>query len=758
LKKSLAKKLVLVESPAKSQTIGKILGDDFIVLSSKGHVRALPSKTGSVDVNKDFRPNYQILPKNRKDLKKITETLKNCSTLYLATDMDREGEAIAWHLLEALGLNKDKKSMDKPIIQRITFHEITKEAISNALKNTRDISMNLVNAQQARVILDYLFGFNLSPFLWKKVRPGLSAGRVQSVALRLICEREKEINSFAPEEYWNIFCEFKVGKHAPFWAELLAVKGKKLGKLGIKDGETSKKFANDLKNKVFKVKDYTEKEVKRNPQPPFITSTLQQEASRKFGFTAERTMSLAQKLYEGTKIGDEDVGLITYMRTDSFNIASSALDEIKKVILEEYGDPYALKSPRVFKKKVKNAQEAHEAIHPTQAGLRPWDIKQYLTEELFLLYNLIWMRTVASQISPAILNSITINIYGGDYILRASGMRVKFPGFMKIYKEDKDEAEEKEEVILPPVKPEQELEFLNIESKQHFTQPPPRYTEATLIKTLESLGIGRPSTYANIIKILKKRDYVKFSNKKFSPNEIGMIVTDLLVEHFYKYVEYDFTAGLEEELDSVAKGDIRWKRLLSDYWNPFTALIQEKESDLKRSDILDKKTEEVCPQCEGNLVIKFGRYGRFYACLNYPKCKYIKSLNKDSNKKYAEETDQKCEKCNGNLIIRQSRFGSRFLGCSNYPKCNFTSSLDITISCPIPNCQGKVIERRTKKGRIFYGCNEYPKCQFAVWNRPVDKECTKCKGSYMLEKKNKLDEKILYCPNKECKYTEKVDI
>ncbi|MDY6863396.1 MAG: type I DNA topoisomerase, partial [Thermodesulfobacteriota bacterium] len=733
MKKDTGKNLVLVESPAKSNTIGKILGSNFIVLSSKGHVRALPSKTGSVDVDKGFKPHYQILPQSRKYLKKIKEALEGCNTLYLATDIDREGEAIAWHLIEALGLNKDRKSIHLPVIQRITFHEITKEAISKALKNPREVSMNLVNAQQTRVILDYLFGFNLSPFLWKKVRTGLSAGRVQSVALRLVCEREKEINSFSPKEYWRIFCEFKTENNSTFWAELTGVKGKRLQKSGIKDRETAEKFVRELKNKTFKVKDYSEKELMRNPNPPFITSTLQQEAFKNFGFTAEYTMSLAQKLYEGTKIGNEDVGLITYMRTDSFNIAAFALDDIKKVISEEYGSMYTLKSHRVFRKKVKNAQEAHEAIRPTKVSLRPEDIRKFLTKDMLKLYDLIWKRTVASQTSPAILNSVNIKIYGGDYILQAGGTRIKFPGFMKIYKDYRDESEEKEGAILPLLKPEQPLEFLNIDYKQHFTQPPPRYSEASLIKTLESLGIGRPSTYANIMGILKKRDYVTFINKKFHPQEIGMIVTDLLVQHFNKYVEYDFTAGLEEDLDNIANGEKEWKSLLNNYWEPFKNLIQEKETKLKRSDILDIQTDEVCPKCNGNLVIKFGKYGRFYACQNYPECKYVKSLNKDVNGKTTEETDQECEKCGGKLIIRESRFGSKFLGCSNYPKCNFTHSLDIVISCPMSNCQGSVIEKRTKKGRVFYGCNKYPKCQFAVWNRPVDRACPECKSSYMLE-------------------------
>ncbi|MCK5011427.1 MAG: type I DNA topoisomerase, partial [Deltaproteobacteria bacterium] len=570
--------LIVVESPTKAKTLSQFLGKQYQVIACLGHIRALPSKPGSVDIKNDFEPLYQILPHSGKYLKQIEKSLRKCEKIYLATDMDREGEAISWHLTVALNLDNEALHQTKKRkhlkMRRIVFHEITKEAIEEALENPRDLSPQLVDAQQARVVLDYLYGFNLSPFLWKKVRPGLSAGRVQSVALRLICEREKEIQAFKVQEYWSIKANLSTSKESSsdtlFSAELAEIDGGKLDKFYIKDQVGADEIVEKLKDAEYKVKEIRRKEIKRNPSPPFTTSTLQQEASRKLRFSAKKTMSIAQKLYEGIAIEDSMTGLITYMRTDSVNLAESALSSIRKKVIELFGKDFSLRTTRYFKQKSKNAQEAHEAIRPTDVSLIPKEIRSYLTPDQFKLYDLIWKRTLACQMAQALLDSVSVDIEAkNSYLFKATGSTVKFPGFMKIYIEGKDDNGDENKGMLPQLERGQVLTLISLMPEQHFTQPPPRYTEATLVKTLEEYGIGRPSTYASIIDILQTRKYVRLTDRRFFPEDLGLTVSKLLVNHFPQYVDYQFTAQMEEELDEIARGEISWKPIVRNFWKPF---------------------------------------------------------------------------------------------------------------------------------------------------------------------------------------------
>lgn len=756
----MAKSLVVVESPAKAKTITKFLGKGYLVLASLGHVRALPSKAGSVDIKNDFEPKYQILPRSRRFLKEMKAALKECEELYLATDLDREGEAIAWHIVNVLNLNGSGKK-DSPKIKRITFHEITKEAILSAMKSPHDLSIPLVNAQQARVVLDYLFGFNLSPFLWKKVRSGLSAGRVQSVALRLICEREKEIRSFIPEEYWSIKAFLSTSTpplpENTFEAVLVEIDGKKLEKLALKSEEEAQKIVQGLEGAEYWVKKIRSREIRRTPPPPFTTSTLQQEASRKLGFSAKKTMTLAQRLYEGVEIDEGVVGLITYMRTDSVQLADSALKDIKEIIRRRYGSDFALKTPRLFKQKSKNVQEAHEAIRPTNCFKLPEELKDYLSPDLLKLYTLIWKRTIASQMAQAIIDSVTVDIIAQDtYLFRANGSTVKFPGFTQIYIEGKDESDEEKEGILPPLIQGERLMLKELKPEQHFTQPPPRYTEATLVKTLEEYGIGRPSTYATIIEILQMRKYVKIIDKRFFPEDIGMTVNELLVNHFPRYVDYQFTAEMEEKLDEIARGEIEWKPVVREFWEPFIALIKEKEKEIDKRDIVNEKTDEICPQCGKPLVIKLGRYGKFFACTGFPGCRYRRQLNSGNKEDQREQvlSEERCEKCGSPLLLKEGRYG-KFYACSGYPSCRNVRPINKAPSLNIlcPQCRkGEIVEKRTKKGKIFYGCTHYPRCKFATWNKPVKETCPHCGSPFLLEKASKRLGVNLVCPNKDCGY------
>ena len=759
--------LVIVESPAKAKTIEKFLGADYKVLASFGHVRALPSKQGSVDIEKGFEPKYHVLPESKKHIDAIKKALKGADRLLLATDPDREGEAISWHLLAALGLDKKKPGVE---IQRVVFHEITKDAIIHAVNNPRAIAIELVDAQQARSVLDYLVGFNLSPFLWKKIRYGLSAGRVQSVALRLLCEREKEIQAFIEQEYWTVAARLGVAPGQEFSAGLVEVGGRKLAKFDIPDRQIATGLQDALQSGSYQVAKITKTEKKRTPAPPFTTSTLQQEASRKLGFSAKKTMSTAQKLYEGIAIGEEGtVGLITYMRTDSVNLSSQALKEAHDVISAAYGKEYALAKPRVYKTKTKNAQEAHEAVRPTYIAKTPVELKKYLTPDLYKLYELIWKRTVACQMAEALLDQTSVDIkadlktapVAGPFSgakacgLRAAGTVIRFPGFMKLYIEGLDDQDEEKEGLLPAMAEGAALKLHEILPEQHFTQPPPRYTEATLVKTLEEFGIGRPSTYASIMNTLVERKYARLDKKRFFPEDVGMVVSDLLVDHFSQYVDYNFTAGLEEELDQVSRGEKQWKPLIKSFYEPFAALLKLKDGEVKKSDLTTEATDEKCPECSRPLVVKLGKRGKFIACSGFREgCKYTRNIEQENGSEVAEPvvSDEKCDKCGAEMLIKDGRYG-KYLACSAYPACKNIQPLikpkGTGVACP--DCkEGELTEKKSRYGKMFYSCNRYPQCKFALWDLPVKQPCPKCGFPVVVRKVYKKKGEFLKCPKEGC--------
>ena len=747
-------KLVIVESPAKAKTIEKFLGPGYVVLASFGHVRALPSKQGSVDIENDFEPKYAVLPESKKHLDAIKKALKDADELLLATDPDREGEAISWHLLAALRLAGKKNAIPT---RRVVFHEITKGAIIEAVQNPRDISLHLVDAQQARSVLDYLVGFNLSPFLWKKIRYGLSAGRVQSVALRLVCEREKEIQAFVEQEYWTIGAKLSGKKDQPFSSNLIEAGGKKLGKFDIPDKGAAEKLVSILKPAGYQVEKVTRSERKRQPSPPFTTSTLQQEASRKLGFSAKKTMSTAQKLYEGLDIGEGTVGLITYMRTDSVALSNQALEEAKEVITALYGKEYALAKPRLFKNKSKNAQEAHEAVRPTYISKTPAEVKKYLSPDLFKLYELIWKRTVACQMSEALLDQTSVDISAGKgHTFRSAGTVIRFAGFMKLYIEGLDDESEEKEGTLPILEEGEKLELREVLPEQHFTQPPPRYTEATLVKTLEEYGIGRPSTYASIMNTLVERKYCRLDKKRFFPEDVGMVVSDLLATHFTKYVDYNFTAGLEEELDQVSRGEKSWKPLLKDFWAPFIGLLKQKEGEVSKSELTTEALEEKCPECGEQLAVKLGKRGKFIACTGYRDgCRYTRPLEQEG-KEVAEPvlSEEKCEKCGEPMLIKDGRYG-KYLACSGYPACKNIQPLNKPKGTGVvcPECkEGELIEKKSRYGKMFYSCNRYPQCKFALWDLPVESPCPACGFPLLVKKVYKRTGEFLKCPKEGCDY------
>ena len=711
--------LILVESPVKGNTIQRFLGSNYKVLSSYGHIRDLPKSELGVDIEKDFTPKYIIPLKSRKVIKLLKDEVKKSETIILATDSDREGEAIAWHLSQALNLNGGIP------YKRIVFHEITKSAIKEALKNSRKIDMNLVDAQQARRILDRLVGYKLSPFLWKKVARRLSAGRVQSVAVRLVAEREREIQNFVPQEYWDIVAHLKKLTEtrsllSEFEALLIKKDGKVIPKLGIKSKKEAEKIVKDLENTevdesnvsssrcarlrracVYKVVNVDKKETKRNPLPPFTTSTLQQTAWQRFRFPARFTMQIAQQLYE--------TGLITYHRTDSFNLSDLSLFAAKKFITENYGKKYWAGFLRRYKTKTLGAQEAHEAIRSTYSAKTPESLK--LQDNQFKLYDLIWRRFIACQMSQAIFDATVIDIEAGKYTFRSTGQILKFDGFLKIYPMKFEEKE------LPTMEENEILKLIKLLPSQHFTQPPPRYSEATLIKTLEQEGIGRPSTYAPILSTIQDRNYIeKDENKKFRPTEIGIVVNDLLVAHFPKIVDIKFTAGIEEDLDKIALGQKKWVPLLKEFYAPFEENLKKKYLEVSKKDITEKPTEKICPKCKAPLLIRLGKYGRFYACSKFPKCKYTESLEKNT-------LGVKCPKCQ--KVEEDKSSSSPFAGAR----------------------EGKIVEKRTKKRKIFYGCNQWPKCDFALWDKPTGEKCPKCKSLLVETKRRQIK-----CSNKDCDF------
>lgn len=674
----MADSLVIVESPAKAKTIGKYLGSKFIVKASMGHIRDLPKSQIGVEIKKNFEPKYITIRGKGSVLKELKDARKKVKKVYLAADPDREGEAIAWHLAHYLELEETEAC-------RVVFNEITKQAVKDAFKTPRKINLDLVNAQQARRILDRLVGYKISPLLWKKVKKGLSAGRVQSVAVKLVYDRENEIKAFVPEEYWSITAKLLAGK-TEFEAKFHSVGG-------VKKELSNQQEVNEILAVIEKadyiVQDVKEKERLRNPSPPFITSSLQQEAARKLNFRASKTMSVAQQLYEGIDIGSEGtVGLITYMRTDSTRISPIAQEEAKEFILQKYGDSYYPETPRVYIKKAANAQDAHEAIRPSSVLREPDQIKEYLSRDQFRLYKLVWERFVASQMASAVLDTMTVDITAGDTVFRAVGSKMKFPGFMKVYVEGNDDGTTEEDKLLPPLKQGDQVQKKNIDPKQHFTQPPPRYTEARLVRALEEMGIGRPSTYAPTLETIQRRGYVAIEEKKFVPTELGELVIQQMIEFFPEILDVEFTAQMEEELDHVEEGKEDWVKVLDTFYQSFEKRLEVAEEEMEKIEIQDEVSDEICEKCGRHLVYKMGRFGKFLACSGFPDCRNTKPIVKD-----------------------------------------------IGVTCP--SCkEGKIIERRSKKGRVFYGCDRYPECEFVSWDKPVADPCPKC-GSMVIEKRNK---------------------
>ena len=732
----MAKDLVIVESPAKARTVQRFLGRNYVAKASMGHVRDLPKTKIGVAVEDDsFSPTYRVMNDKRKVVSDLSKEAKKADVVYLATDPDREGEAISWHLMEAAKIPLDKT-------RRVVFHEITREAIQEAFDHPRELDYNLIDAQQARRVLDRLVGYRLSPVLWGKVKRGLSAGRVQSVALRLVVDREREIDAFQPVEYWTIDANFVKSvlegeKRVEFKAALHSLKGNRK-KLEIPDGDQAASLVSDLEGAEYAVDDVRKRQTRSRPAPPFITSTLQQEASRKLRFTARRAMRVAQQLYEGLNIGDEgSVGLITYMRTDSTNVAASALKEAGEFVKREFGPEYAPKSPRVYTRKVKGAQEAHEAIRPTSIARTPRSIRSYLNDEQFRLYDLIWKRMLASQMTDALFDSTRVNVEAKsrksdtEYIFRAQGSVMKFPGFRALYMEGNDDAasENEDTPPLPELAKGDALDCLGLKSDQHFTQPPPRFTEATLIRALEEQGIGRPSTYAPILATIMDRDYVQKEKNRFVPTRLGIVVTDLLTANFPDIMDVGFTASMEERLDDVAEGERAWEPMLKDFYHPFDRSIEKamKEAERVPRELLDEQTDEVCEKCASPMVIKSGRYGRFLACTGYPECKNTRPVESEEERAIrelvSEETDEFCEKCERPMAVKTGRNG-RFLACTGYPECKNAKPFRVGVNCP--DCGGDLVERKSRgrNGSIFYGCVNYPECKFAA--NPLAQPCPDC--------------------------------
>ncbi|MCP4396277.1 MAG: type I DNA topoisomerase [bacterium] len=817
----MAKTLVIVESPAKARTINKYLGSNFSVKASVGHIKDLPAKKLGVDVENNFVPEYVTIRGKGKVIQELKNAAKNADRIYLAPDPDREGEAICWHIAEEL--KKAKNITNK--IYRVMFNEITKKAISEAIKHPGEIDIHRVDAQQTRRILDRLVGYKISPLLWKKVQKGLSAGRVQSVALRLICEREKEILAFNSEEYWSITSRLEGKIPPPFEAKLLKINGKKAK---VDNAEQATRITGELKQQEFRVDNVTKKETRRRPVAPFTTSTLQQEAARKLRFSAKKTMMVAQKLYEGMDVGEDGpVGLITYMRTDSTRIANEALEETRAYITDKFGKDYLPAKANIYKTQ-KSAQEAHEAIRPTSVFREPKAIKAHLSRDEFRLYELIWKRLLASQMKPAVMDVTSIDIIAGDYLFRASGSIIKFPGFMKLYIEgsdpendrepEKDGKQKEADVLLPALEKGDVLKLLELLPKQHFTQPPPRFTEASLVKELEKKGIGRPSTYASIMSTIVERQYVILEQRKLTPTELGMLITELLVENFPKILDVDFTANLEEQLDKIEEGSLDWVQSLQQFYQPFQEELERAAKEMRN---IKKEREEVtdqkCEKCGEAMLIKYGRFGRFLACSGFPKCRNTQPLEEEaeggkasgdgasengekqeiedtcdkcgkpmtlkrgrfgsflactgypeckSTKKIAKgkdgkttvqqvvETDETCEKCGAKLVIREGRYG-KFTSCSNYPKCKYIKPNGTGVKCPEEGCEGELVQRRGRNRMTFYSCSKYPKCKHTIKFKPLPRPCPTCQAPFLVEKWNKEEEKTyVACSDENCDYTE----
>jgi DNA topoisomerase-1 len=754
------KALVVVESPAKARTLKRYLGKDYDVMASVGHIRDLPVSKLGVDVTKDFKPQYVTIKGKAKIISALKKAAQQADEIYLAPDPDREGEAIAYHISHCL------KSLKKPV-HRALFHELTKKAILAAIENATEIDINRFEAQQARRILDRLVGYQISPLLWEKVRRGLSAGRVQSVAVRMIDDREREIEAFDSEEYWTVDADLQGKNPPPFTARLEKISGKKTK---VKNKEESEAVIEGLRAAAFLVNSVDKKKRQRRPSPPFITSTLQQDANRKLRYSAKKTMGLAQKLYEGIELGDEGpTGLITYMRTDSTRVNDDAIKAVRQYIKKEHGDEY-LPAKAARYKSSKGAQDAHEAIRPTDVSLTPEKLASLLDKDLLNLYTLIWKRFVASQMSPAIYDQTVITVKADKYELRVAGSVMRFLGFMSLYVEAVDEngvnskssGHTDEDVSLPDLKKGDTLKLLDVKGEQHFTQPPPRYNEASLVKALEENGVGRPSTYASIISTILEKEYVRLEKRKFYPTDLGRLVNELLVSHFPDIMNVEFTASMEASLDKVEEGKVKWLDLLKEFYQPF----QETLAAAKKSMRSVKKgvpTGLSCPLCEGNLMIKLGKMGEFLACENYPECRHTQNFRKDENGKIVpidreepEESGETCEKCGRPMVYKHGRFG-KFLACSGYPDCRHIRPMTLGIKCPEQDCDGELVQKFSRKGKIFYSCNKYPKCKYALWDKPVSKQCPSCNFPFLLEKNTKAKGSFLKCANDSCKYTEKLN-
>ena len=740
-RKKTKKHLVIVESPAKAATIKRYLGKGYEVKASVGHVIDLPKSKLGIDIENNFKLQLITIKGKGSIVKELKAAAKKADTVFLAPDPDREGEAIAQHISDVI--NSPEK------VYRILFNEITKKAVNEAINNPRKIDTNKVEAQQARRALDRLVGYKISPLLWAKVRRGLSAGRVQSVAMRILVDREKEIKAFDPKEYWSIKCLLATVDGKDFEAKLHHIDGKKF-EIG---NETDAKGAVDgIKKEPLKVASVTLKDKKRNPVAPFITSTLQQAASQRFRFNARRTMGIAQALYEGKEVeGKETTGLITYMRTDSTRVADEALAEVRGYIEEKIGKDFLPDKPNTYKSK-KSAQDAHEAVRPTSVARTPESIKGFLKPEEFKLYDLIWKRFVASQMMPAINTVLTVDIGAGRYTLRASGSNLKFEGFLKVYG-DEESSKKDDEKIIPPLEEGHDIKLGEITPNQHFTQPPPRFSEATLIRELEEKGIGRPSTYAAIMHTIQNRDYAESIERRLHPTELGTMITELLEKHFPTIMDIEFTAHMEEDLDLVEEGKKDWHILLKEFYEPFSKALEAAEKNMVKQ---EQKTDEKCDKCGSDMIIKFGRFGKFMACTAYPECKTTKPLAKDGTTPMEPEvTGDKCPTCGADMVLKFGRFG-KFIACSKYPDCKTTKAITLGIKCP-KKCGGEVVERKTKKKRNFYGCENYPKCDFVSWEKPVDEECPTCKNPFLVYGKSKNEDvTVLRCPLKECDFKKEV--
>jgi len=736
----LAKNLVIVESPTKSKTLAKFLGKDYTIKATVGHVIDLPKSKLGIDIENGFQPDYVVIKGKANILKELKDAAKKAKTVYLAPDPDREGEAIAYHVagkLEGCGA----------VIRRATFNEITKKAVLAGIADARDIDQNLVEAQQARRLLDRIVGYKVSPVLWRTVYRGLSAGRVQSVALRIICEREAEIDAFASEEYWKFVGLFEASSKDMFQARLFKIDGQDFK---IATGADAESLKAELLGQKYSVSDVKTERRTRRPLPPYITSTLQQDASIRLGFSSSKTMQVAQSLYEGIEISSEgQIGLITYMRTDSVRIAAEAAAAAKSYIENIYGKEYYPDPPNFYKTK-KAAQDAHEAIRPTYLDYPPEKIKKSLTRDQFRLYELIWNRFLGSQMAPAAFDQLTVDITGGKYQFRATSQKVVFEGFLAVYTWTPDENGSGngngDVATLPKLSTGDKLALTEVNPTQHFTKPPARFSEASLVKELEANGIGRPSTYAQIVTTLKTRTYVELQSRRLVPTDLGKTVNTLLVKQFPDIFSVQFTAQMEDELDRVEEGEITWQGALTDFYTPFSKRLQDVEDNQQEiKESTQKVSDVVCEKCGKQMVEKWGRNGRFLACSGYPECKSTQPLNGKED----QATDEKCELCGSPMVIKQGRFG-KFLACSAYPECKNTKSLSIGLKCPKAGCGGDVVERRTRGAKVFWGCSKYPKCDFASWYKPVGQKCPNCESKYMVEKDTKKDGLHFYCP--ECKH------